>query len=153
EPLSSLVEKKTGSHQVLYNWNTAGSAVLVANTSGKVLTTRQTGALPVTFGAETSDRLRMETGLLLKQENEAYNYFAGRQDANLERVVQYTIIYQLCRAVMQAAPNATPPVQELTPGIRAGREAAAVRVKATAALLGDLDSGTVRITDPKLTDV
>ncbi len=148
-PLSQLVEETTGSASVLYNWNTAGSAVMVANGASKVLTARQTGALPVTYGADAKADSRMETGKLLTQEEQAYRYFANRKDANLERVVQYTLLYQFCRAVMadpsSAGGSKAQASDSPAPGIKASRRAAGVRVRATARLLDKLQAGSIQI--------
>ncbi len=141
--LSTVVKETSGGTSVLYNWNTAGSAVLTANGPGKVMVTRQTGALPVTYGADAQAGRGIETGKMLMQEEQAYQYFAGRKDANLERVVQYTMIFQFCRAVVGNSLTIIPRLQELTPGITASREAASVFATRAARLLDDLQVGLI----------
>jgi hypothetical protein len=151
KPLSRVVSEATGSESVLYNWNTAGSSVLVTYGHGKILTTRQTGALPVTYGAEAQTSHSMETGKLLAQEEQAYGYFADRSDPNLERVVEYTMLFQFCRAIVAGSGLATEATHELpehtmgevTPAIKARRESTAVLVRATAQLLADFHSARI----------
>jgi hypothetical protein len=100
--LLNLLEKKTGAESVLYNWNTAGSAVIVKEPSLTVLTVKQTGALPVTYGANGVPKQAGGQDLYT-YEDKAYAYFAGLRDPNLARVVQYTVIYQLFRAVAKSS--------------------------------------------------
>jgi hypothetical protein len=151
---TSLLEKvrlDSGNKSVLFNWNTAGSAVMVNTVAGKAFAARQTGALPVTYGAGAKD---VETAKLQVDEETAYRYFASRKDANLNRVVQYTLLYQLFRSVsgdvggkgVAETGDSVPPGQERA--VRARREAAAVRVKATLKLLVGIQAGQVRM-DPK----
>ncbi len=102
QPLSNIVFKKTGSSQLLYNWNTSGSAVLVKGNGVSVLVGNQTGALPVTYGSELEPNSDVETGHLVEYEDTAYEYFTSVRDPNLSRVAQYTVVYQLFRAVMKA---------------------------------------------------
>ncbi len=146
-PLSDKVRQATGSNEVLYNWNTAGSAVLVNASFGKALTARQTGALPVTYGADARGTKNLVTGGgLLGDEETAYKYFAGRRDANLERVVQYTLLYQFFRALDDGAGikgSGSPREQEQA--IKARHAAAAIRVEATIRLLRDLRAGRLEI--------
>jgi hypothetical protein len=100
-PLSDKVEKETGQGSVLYNWNTSGAAALVSMRNEHFLVVRQTGALPVTYGANASKNDQPEDMKHLgADESHAYDYFASVGDPNLERVVQYTAIYQLFRAIV-----------------------------------------------------
>ena len=101
-PLSKIVKETTGGGQVLFNWNTSGSAAIFASPDLNLLTTRQTGALPVTYGSDMKAGGAIEFGHLIKYEETAYDYFAGLKDPNLARVVQYTLMYQIFRA---AAPS------------------------------------------------
>lgn len=146
--LSALIREETGSSQVLFNWNTSGSAVVVDGVSGKVLTSRQTGALPVTYGSDISGSGSSRTGQLLQEEETAYRYFATLKDPNLERVVQYTLLYQFCQSITQgknAIPTSKDIALERSPGVVAKRQAADVRTNATFDLLNDLDSGRIRL--------
>ncbi len=99
KPLSRILKEESGSLFVLFNWNTAGSAVVAKFPDLSVLVTKQTGSLPVTYGSELKPGEAIETGHLMKYEERAYDYFSGLRDPNLERVVQYTLIYQLFRAM------------------------------------------------------
>ncbi|CAN5518323.1 hypothetical protein BH10PSE3_BH10PSE3_31470 [soil metagenome] len=107
QPLSHLVQAKTGSEKTLFNWNTSGSAVAVQSGDLTVLTSRQLGALPVTYGSELQSGGPMETGHLVGFEDTAYDYFASQQDPNLARVVQYTLIYQALRNLAGTATSAS----------------------------------------------
>jgi hypothetical protein len=102
-PLSDLVRRETGSTQVLFNWNTSGSAAVVSRARLDVLTPTQTGALPITYGAEISPGSGMKFGnqieSLRRHERDAYGYFSGLRDPNLARVVSYTLIYQSFQAL------------------------------------------------------
>ena len=100
QPLSEVIYRRanadTGGHQqVLFNWNTSGSAVITQYADLSLLTTRHTGSLAVTYGAELKGKKELETGGdLLGLEDQAYEYFAALKDPNLARVVSYTLIYQ-----------------------------------------------------------
>lgn len=102
KPLSEIVYRETGSRQVLFNWNTSGSAAVVSHAGLDVLTPTFTGALPITYGAESQPGSGMKFGdqvePLLRREREAYTYFTGLRDPNLARVVSYTVIYQAFQA-------------------------------------------------------
>ena len=105
QPLSEIVLRETGAGQVLFNWNTTGSAAVVAQGGSSVLTPTLTGALPITYGAETRPGSGMQFGAqvapLLRREREAYEYFSQLRDPNLARVVSYTVIYQAFQAHLQ----------------------------------------------------
>jgi hypothetical protein len=143
--LSDRVAAETGAASVLYNWNTSGSTVLVDTLAGKAMATRQTGALPVTYGAGPHNA---RSAKLLEDEETAYGYFAERKDPNLSRVVQYATLYQLFRAV-NGAENADSPNMPASPAqarvIRARHEAAAARMSATVKLLADIHAGLVQM--------
>lgn len=96
--LSGVLNRKFKSHSVLFNWNTSGSAVIVKGDDFSVLTAQKTGALPVTYGANGKPTAQGGENVF-SYENEAYNYFATLRNPNLARVVQYTVLYQLLRAV------------------------------------------------------
>jgi len=98
DPLSDILRSKIHTKSVLFNWNTSGSAVIVRQPSLSILTARQTGALPITYGGDNKREGDNER-TLLDYEDTAYKYFAGLRDPNLGRVVQYTVIYQLFRAI------------------------------------------------------
>lgn len=171
DPLSAVIRKLNGGSTVLFNWNTSGSGVIVSGGAGKTLTVGRTGALPVTYGSELagSGSDDVKTGHLLQQEEEAYRYFASQRDPNLERVVEYTMLYQFCRAVVGAAGSgsgaAGGAVRSITSrptpaaadrlavasdsaAMKARRAGAAVRVAATARLLASLRSGDIEL-DPE----
>ncbi|MGD8590519.1 MAG: hypothetical protein PVG22_16980, partial [Chromatiales bacterium] len=78
-PISDLVYEKTGSQQVLFNWNTAGMGTVITG-DPSILVTKRTGALPVTYGSELVEGGEMKTGHLQEFENEAYGYFANLED-------------------------------------------------------------------------
>ena len=99
--LYQLVHKKTGSNEVLFNWNTAGLGVVFEQPGNTIFVARRLGALPVTYGANV-DGGEIETGGLGEQEETAYDYFAKLGDPNLARVVQYTLIYQAITAAREA---------------------------------------------------
>ncbi|WP_157662187.1 hypothetical protein [Burkholderia ubonensis] len=100
EPLSSIVERKTGEHSVLFNWNTAGSTFVVKHANASTMNLAQTGSLPVTYGA--GGRTAREGGKeLYEYEDSAYRYFSSLRDPNLQQVVQYTLMYQLFRATVK----------------------------------------------------
>ncbi len=149
EPLSEVLRKQSGSESVLYNWNTAGSAVVVNRGEGNVLSAKQTGSLPVTYGADLKGtRGEIKTGGLLNYEDRAYGYFSSLKDRNLERVVQYTLLYQLFRAI--ASDRATDVSQrsgDLRTQIRPiPQRAASTKYLAeqTAKLLDDLREGRLK---------
>lgn len=96
--LSGVLSHKFRSHSVLFNWNTSGSAVIVKGDDFSVLTSQKTGALPVTYGA--NGKPTAEGGEnVFSYEDEAYTYFSTLRNPNLARVVQYTVLYQLLRAI------------------------------------------------------
>ncbi|HVT14660.1 MAG TPA: hypothetical protein VHQ90_00575 [Thermoanaerobaculia bacterium] len=139
-PLTTLVEKQSGSKSVLFNWNTSGSAAVTQLPELAVLNAKQTGALPVTYGSELRPGEDVTIGHLSNYEQQAYEYFAGLKDPNLARVVQYTLIYQLFRAIAgeTAAPQAgitAPGSRQDTGGPRA--DSSALLVSETARFLNE----------------
>ena len=142
--LSEKVEADSGSTSVLFNWNTAGSAVMVNTATGKAFASRQTGALPVTYGAGEDSA---ETDKLKIDEETAYQYFASQRDANLARVVQYTLLYQFFRAVNPKPANIDSKgvARGLEPAVHARRQAAAMRTRATVKMIADVQSGRVSL--------
>jgi len=128
-PLLNIVQEETGSDRVLFNWNTAGSAVVVNTPNFDVLVGRQLGALPVTYGSEIGQSGRMDLGKLMHLEDKAYEYFPALGDPNLARVVQYTLIYQAFRNLAGAG--------EASPTREAPRQERQVLVDQMAAILAD----------------
>jgi len=98
--LTDIVRKETGETSLLFNWNTAGSAVVVRRGDQFILTSTRSGSLPITYGAggKTAEQGGAQ---LYDYEDKAYEYFSSLRDANLQRVVQYTVMYQLFRAVVK----------------------------------------------------
>jgi hypothetical protein len=134
--LSEVLDKETGSKSVTFNWNTAGFGVVVARPDVSVLAAKQVGALPVTYLAGKEDEHLRH--MVLKHEDDAYGYFASRRDPNLERVVQYTTLYQLFRAIEKGTNSSSRPRN----GTSSARAAAAeVLAEETAQLLDDLQAG------------
>ncbi|MGH8070206.1 MAG: hypothetical protein ACRERE_34160 [Candidatus Entotheonellia bacterium] len=145
EPLSQILQSETGSRSVLFNWNTAGSAVAAQLPDLTVLAAKQTGALPITYGSDLKPGGGIETGHLLRYEEQAYQYFADLKDPNLARVVQYTLMYQLFRAIAtdQAAQHPGmikdgPPKDFV---IKARADSTVLLIAETAKLLANLQSG------------
>lgn len=125
QPLDQLVYEATGSLQVLFNWNTAGSGMLFQDGDESYVVVNRTSALPITYGSDLGDGSQLTTGHLTKFEDEAYNYFSSLGDPNLSRVVQYTLLYQMMQAI---SPGKTPlpgvsrkDVREISPRIDAHR--------------------------------
>jgi hypothetical protein len=52
KPLSDILFEKYHSQETLFNWNTAGSTVVVKLADMATLATAQTGALPITYGSD-----------------------------------------------------------------------------------------------------
>lgn len=147
--LSVILGEKHNNSSVLFNWNTAGVGVLTSNAAGKVLVPSHTGSLPVTYGSDVNLG-KMQTGHLFAYENAGYAYFRAQRDANLARVVSYTVIYQFCRAL--AAENPIPPLPQIydpkDPAQRARHDAAAVVISATAELIAHFRAGKLDL-EPK----
>jgi len=141
-PLSDLVRRETGSTSVLFNWNTSGSAAVVSRLKLDVLTPTRTGALPVTYGAETTPGSGMKYGnqieSLQKHERDAYTYFSELRDPNLARVVSYTLIYQAFQAYGRQKASATD----------TGDPRVDVRQAATKSLVDELSQVLVELKQP-----
>jgi hypothetical protein len=139
--LSEIVraQQKEGGTSVLFNWNTAGSAVIVDDGQQKLLTAHSLGSLPITYGSELQAGEPTTTGHLTGFEEKAYAYFAGLGDPNLARVVQYTLMYQTFRAIAAdegSTAVAAPPSGPSSPGAK-------VLIDATRALLANLENGSL----------
>jgi hypothetical protein len=137
--LSDVLMEKHGSSSVLFNWNTSGSAVVVNDSRSSTLTAKQTGALPVTYGAD--GRSKAQGGAdVFEYEEEGYKYFSNLHDPNLARVVQYTVLYQIFRAI--AKDNGTSEAEVIAPAVVPARaKATALLVRKTNELLNDIDAG------------
>ena len=84
--------------QILYNWNTVGLGSTVDYGDFVIFALDRTGSLPVTYGSDlSSDEEGLTFGALAQYEEKAYDYFPNLQDPSLQRVVQYTAIYQIFR--------------------------------------------------------
>lgn len=148
--LVDVVNEETGSSQVLFNWNTSGAGVLVSTPVGRILTATQTGALPITYGSDSSTNAEMKTGHLLAHENKSYDYFATRRDPNLQRVVAYTMLYQFCRAITSTTSSkkaVESPTSSEFAAMDARRKAAMVRVTATMGLIDAIQKDQIEL-DP-----
>ena len=146
QPLSDLVMRETGSSQVLFNWNTSGSAAVVAQGGLDVLTPTSTGALPITYGAESKPGSGMQYGAqvasLLQHEREAYDYFAGLRDPNLARVVSYTVIYQALQAYARRGGTGGADPPEHIPEREAAMQALAAELEQVLAGLAGADAAS-----------
>ncbi len=146
--LSDILRRKLKSQSVLFNWNTSGSAVIVKGEPFSVLVARETGALPVTYGANGKPASQGGENVF-NYENEAYKYFAELHNPNLARVVQYTVLYQLFRAIAKdvaGGKEIEAPAMPPAP-IPARAAATALMTDATSNLLDDLDRN--RLTQPR----
>jgi hypothetical protein len=142
KPLSEHVEAQTGSESVLFNWNTNGAAVVVRGPRMSAFAATESTALPVTYGADGKPKSSGGADLL-RFENEGYEYFAGLGDPNLTRVVQYTTMYQLFRAI--ATQQKTAKTVETAPA--SPRPGSALLASASTRLMARLRAGDV--TSPK----
>ena len=117
-----------------------------------VFATGKTGALPVTYGPELSGDRDMKTGHLPEFETKAYDYFADLRDPNLARVVQYTLIYQMFRALAQDfdLKGTFAGLKDAeTNEIPVRKQARAVVVKRVADLLSGVKTGSIKPPDVK----
>src|SRR5262249_12042023 len=154
KPLYDILQRKFKSHSLLFNWNTAGSAVLVHGDHFSTITVKQTGALPITYGADS--KTKAEGGAdVFSYEDQAYQYFASLRDPCLHRVAQYTLIYQLFRAIATDPSNrsnssAVASSKPVAPSARAGAQAM-MRQRAER-FIGLIVDGTAieSATDPKV---
>jgi hypothetical protein len=154
-PLSDIVRRSTGSPDVLFNWNTSGASTLLQSRKERVLGIAQTGALPVTYGAEYTRTNGATSNALLAQEQRAYDYFAARRDPNLSRVVAYTMIYQFCRSINRGG-DGSPSQARLSvlkgSALKARTEGERVREIATSNFLAGIRAGRVNLGRPELRD-
>lgn len=87
-----------------YNWNTGGAGYVVAAGDQQIFALNRTGALPISYIPEGAPE---EAGREARAAEDAgYDYFAGRDDAHLVRVVQYAALYQIFRAAHVLTPEA-----------------------------------------------
>lgn len=139
-PIADIVGA-TGVRSVLFNWNTAGSAVVVKMPRQSILAVNVTTALPVTYGAD--GKTKAEGGAdMLQYEEEAFSYFSGLGDPNLARVAQYTAIYQLFRAIARDAGSADDDASDSDTDRHPA--ARAVLAKAATTLIALIDSGMMQ---------
>jgi hypothetical protein len=103
-PFKGSLIDRLGTGKLTYNWNTRGAGYTVDAGDYKLLALNRTGALPVTYIPEGSEGA---SPTVSAAEEEAYNYFARLNDANLVRVVQYAAIYQIFSAFDVARPSST----------------------------------------------
>lgn len=84
------------SREVTFNWNTKGAGYVVQGADLELMALNRTGSLPLTYIPEgaSAEQLR----LVNRYEEEGYEFFSGRSDPNLVRVVQYAALYQVFRA-------------------------------------------------------
>ncbi len=151
ESIIDIVKRENNSSRVLYNWNTSGAASVVSFNDTAVLTPTQTGALPVTYGAEAVPGGGVVTGQLrnlLDRERAAYRYFAELRDPNLARVVSYSVVYQALDAFrLSRAPAAGAHTNTTTRDLREGearRAATEVLVADVAMVIDDLVAPNAR---------
>lgn len=140
QPLSDIIHKQTGERSLLFNWNTAGSAVVMQGKDQSLITSVRSGALPVTYGA--GGKTAAQGGATLyAHEDKAYDYFSGLRDPNLQRVVQYTVLYQLLRGATEgqgaSTADGTAPDPSGVAAVKAGR---GELVAATRAFLRDFSA-------------
>ena len=104
-PFPTGLMEHSQARMVTFNWNTKGVGYSSTAHGYDLLAFNRTGALPVDYLGEQDARLQAfeETG---------YDYFAGRSDPNLVRVVQYAGLYQTWRHFGIAAPSTGPSVRE-----------------------------------------
>jgi hypothetical protein len=80
--------------RVTFNWNTRGAGYVTDEDGFRVYALNRTGSLPVSYFAGEEQEKTPATGAA---EETAYAHFAGLNDPNLARVVQYAALYQLFR--------------------------------------------------------
>jgi hypothetical protein len=144
EALSDVVTKRTKSTSTLFNWNTSGAAVVIAGDDYNVISATRTGALPVTYGADGKPHNQGGADLM-DLEDEAFEYFATLKNPNLSRVAQYTLLYQMFRAIARESNGwneRTGHDAEVRPQNNRAGGLAELR-RRTAALLDDLTAGRI----------
>jgi peptidoglycan hydrolase-like protein with peptidoglycan-binding domain len=98
-PLKNGLLRSLGVDQLTYNWNTTGYGYAVVFDGYEILAFQRTGALPVSYIPEGTQ----ETGgdeqikLVQKFEEEYWDFFARSRDPYLERVAEYSALYQIFR--------------------------------------------------------
>lgn len=127
-PIESLLHYSPQcKREVVYNWNTVGIGSLFTFGEARIFTLNRTGSLPVSYFPEGSDHATDEKHHAMEAENDAYNYFSQLHDPYLERVVQYTSIYQIFRAFPVMAEREEP----LPKNYRAATDVLLAEVRAT----------------------
>ncbi len=101
-PFKKPLPEQLKADQLTYNWNTRGTGYMVKEGDGSVFALNRSGALPVSYIPKGQED-KPSTNVLIAETN-AYNYFAGLNDPNLVRVVQYAAIYQIFRHFPVAQP-------------------------------------------------
>lgn len=99
-PFSKPLPLALGVDEVTYNWNTSGAGYAIEGSGVKTYALNRTGALPVSYipggdAAALEDTNAAQIEAVRSAEDRAYEYFAGRHDPNLVRVVQYAALYQI----------------------------------------------------------
>jgi hypothetical protein len=89
---AALPKVLPGNGSLTYNWNTTGVGYTVAAGDHEIFALYRTGALPTSYIPEGVKR---SEPAVLSAEEKGYRYFAGLQDPNLIRVVQYASLYQI----------------------------------------------------------
>ena len=141
QPLSDIILKETGETTLLFNWNTAGSTVIVRDDGQSLMTSAGSGSLPVTYGA--GGKTAAQGGAdLYGYEDKAYDYFSSLRDPNLQRVVQYTVMYQLLRAAAKegAGPTTKPESMQVDASSKSATAARMELIKATQRFLHEFSA-------------
>jgi hypothetical protein len=86
-----------GTDTLTYNWNTVGVGSIIRNGDAQIFSLDRTGSLPVSYFPEDVASTGSNTKVM-SAEDKAFNFFSGLRDPNLQRVVQYTALYQIFRA-------------------------------------------------------
>ncbi|MBC7789487.1 MAG: hypothetical protein H7Z74_06055 [Anaerolineae bacterium] len=93
-PFNVPLHEKLQAQTVTFNWNTRGAGYVSEENGYRVYALNRTGALPVSYFAGDEQAKNEDVN---NAEEVAYDYFAGLNDPNLARVVQYAALYQLFR--------------------------------------------------------
>jgi hypothetical protein len=154
EALSEVLERKFRTRSVLFNWNTAGSAAVVKREGLSTLCVNATAALPVTYGADGTTKREGGRDLLEYEEN-AYKYFAELRDPNLCRVAQYTVLYQVFRAIAKDLTSSVSSMPQTSQCRQATSRSKARDLLASdaLALLQRIQSGKIRRPRPLVRDL
>jgi hypothetical protein len=118
-PFAEPVPTHLDVDELTYNWNTTGAGYTLREGRGTTYALNRTGALPVSYipggdEAAARDPDSAEIRRLRAAEERAYEYFAGRNDVLLVRVVQYASLYQMLTMTpsIGAAPTRLPEAPE-----------------------------------------